>query len=143
MFKTERHPYITADPALGEAGFRPFLPITLVHQQQTLLQVGLLDTGAMVNVMPYPVGLSLGYLWDRQTTRLNLTGNLAQFDARVVLVKATVGAFESVNLAFAWTLAENVPLILGQVNFFMEFDVCFHRSQLYLEVCPKSRKRSS
>jgi hypothetical protein len=32
----------------------------------------------------------------------------------------------------------NVPLILGQVNFFMEFDICFYRSQLQFEISPKS-----
>jgi len=38
---------------------------------------------------------------------------------------------------FAWTRAENVPLILGQVNFFMEFDVCFYRSQLAFNLSPR------
>ena len=45
---------------------------------------------------------------------------------------------ELVRLAFAWTQAENVPLLLGQVNFFMEFDTCFYRSQLAFDVSPKS-----
>ncbi|BAZ09747.1 hypothetical protein NIES4071_15570 [Calothrix sp. NIES-4071] len=38
------------------------------------------------------------------------------------------------------TLANNrkaLPLILGQANFFMEFDVCFYRSQKLFEVTPK------
>jgi hypothetical protein len=29
-------------------------------------------------------------------------------------------------------------LILGQTNFFMEFDVCFYRSHLEFEIRPKS-----
>jgi hypothetical protein len=32
----------------------------------------------------------------------------------------------------------NAPLILGQTNFFMEFDVSFYRSQLEFEIKPKS-----
>jgi hypothetical protein len=80
------------------------------------------------------VWIALGYESERQTTALNLTGNLAQFEARVVLAKAVVGDFEPVKLVFAWTQAENVPLILGQVNFFIEFDVCFYRSQLSFAV---------
>jgi hypothetical protein len=44
-----------------------------------------------------------------------------------------------VQLVFAWTKAVQVPLILGQVNFFMEFDVCFYRSQLYFAVSPKNK----
>ncbi|WP_244913187.1 hypothetical protein [Phormidesmis priestleyi] len=47
-------------------------------------------------------------------------------------VQAIVGEFEPLQLVFAWTQATNVPLILGQVNFFMEFDVCFYGCDLYL-----------
>jgi hypothetical protein len=74
----------------------------------------------------------------QQTTALSLTGNLAHYEARVVVVQAVVGRFEPVQLVFAWTQAVSVPLILGQVNFFMEFDVCFYRSQLQFEVSPKA-----
>ena len=35
--------------------------------------------------------------------------------------------------------ADNVPLLLGQVNFFDEFDVRFRRAQLHFEIEP-SRK---
>lgn len=81
--------------------------------------------------------VEMGYAWERQTTSLSLTGNLAQYEARVVIVQAVVGQFEAVRLVFAWTKTTNVPLILGQVNF-MEFDVCFYRSQLEFSIGPKS-----
>jgi hypothetical protein len=138
MRNAERYPFVSGDAALGEARFRPSLPLTLVHQQGSITASGLLDTGASVNVLPYLVGVELGYEWERQTTALNLTGNLAEYEARVVLVQAIVGQFEPVQLVFAWTQATNVPLILGQVNFFMEFDVCFYRSQLQFEISSKS-----
>jgi len=92
-----------------------------------------------VNVLPYSVGIELGYMWEQQTTALSLTGNLAQYEARVILVQAVIGQFEPVQLVFAWTQAtNNVPLILGQVNFFMEFDICLYRSQLQFRISPKS-----
>jgi hypothetical protein len=138
MRNAQRYPFISADTALGEAGFRPYLPITLVNQKSSVATSGLLDTGATVNVLPYPVGVELGYEWGQQTTALSLTGNLAQYEARVVVVQAVVGRFEPVQLVFAWTQAVSVPLILGQVNFFMEFDACFYRSQLQFEVSPKA-----
>lgn len=138
MRNVQRYPFVTSDAALGEAGFRPYLPLTLIYQQGSVTASGLLDTGASVNVLPYLVGVELGYEWERQTTTLSLTGNLAQYEACVVLVQAFVGNFEPVQLVFAWTQATNVPLILGQVNFFMEFNVCFYRSQLQFELSPKS-----
>jgi hypothetical protein len=42
------------------------------------------------------------------------------------------------QLAFAWTQADDIPLILGQVNFFMEFDVCFYRAQRAFDVRPRN-----
>jgi hypothetical protein len=51
---------------------------------------------------------------------------------------AEIGEFPSVNLAFAWVNKPNTPLILGQTNFFMEFDVCFYRSKLEFDIKPKS-----
>lgn len=33
---------------------------------------------------------------------------------------------------------DNVRLLLGQANFFVEFDVCFYRSQEAFEVRPKA-----
>ena len=138
MRNAERYPFVSGDTTLGEASFRPYLPFTLLNRQFSVRASALLDTGASVNVLPYSVGVELGYDWERQTAALSLTGNLAQYEARVVLVQAVVGQFEPVQLVFAWTQATNVPLILGQVNFFMEFDVCFYRSQLEFAVSPKS-----
>lgn len=137
MLSGERYPFVSSDPTLGEASFRPYLPFTLVHQQVSVTTSGLLDTGASVNVLPYSIGVELGYDWERQITELSLTGNLAQYEARVVLAQAVIRQFVPVQLVFAWTKATNVPLILGQVNFFMEFDVCFYRSQLEFAVSPK------
>jgi len=55
-----RYPYVAADSELGEASLRPFLPLTLTHQGHSIEAVGLLDTGAMVNVLPYQLGIDLG-----------------------------------------------------------------------------------
>ncbi len=142
MPEAERYSYVPTSLALGEAGFRPSLPIPLMSQQGSVTESGLLDTGSTVNVLPYLVGIELGYEWEQQTTALDLTGNLAQYQARAVFTQAVVGNYEPVQLIFAWTQAENVPLILGQVNFFMEFNVCFYRSQLQFDIIPKSQATS-
>jgi hypothetical protein len=139
MPNPEQFPYINPNANMGEAGFRPYLPITLAHQQSSVAVAALLDTGASINVLPYSIGLELGYSWERQTATINLTGNLANYESRIVVVQAFVGKFEPIELVFAWTESTQVPLILGQVNFFMEFDVCFYRSQLYFAVSPKNQ----
>jgi hypothetical protein len=97
----------------------------------------LLDTGATVNVLPYAVGVQLGAIWERQSTPVRLTGNLAACEARALIVSAVIGELPVVRLAFAWARTDDVPILLGQVNFFMEFDVCFYRSRSMFEVRPK------
>jgi hypothetical protein len=142
MSQSQRFPYVEVDRSLGNASALPYLPLTLTYEENTATIPALVDSGAALNVLPYNVGLQLGAVWERQTIAVRLTGNLADFDARAILVTAMVGPFAPVRLAFAWTRNNEVPTILGQVNFFMEFDVCFFRSQSLFEIRPKSPQES-
>jgi hypothetical protein len=137
MVNAQRFPYKIIDSSLGMVDRMPYLPLTLSFNGQSLNTEGLLDTGASVNVLPYELGLQLGLIWEDETLSVLLAGNLARFEARAVVVDTQVSSFPTVNLAFAWTQATNVPLILGQANFFLEFDACFFRRRSEFEVYPK------
>jgi hypothetical protein len=100
---------------------------------------GLLDTGSTVNVLPYATGLQLGLVWEEQTTPVALTGSLGRLPARGVILLGQVEPFPPVELAFAWTKSSEAPLILGQINFFLEFEICFFRAQSAYEVKPRSK----
>lgn len=67
---------------------------------------------------------------------MGLLGNLSPVAARGLVVQAKVAQFRTVDLAFAWVQTDDVPVLLGQMNFFREFDVCFYRSELAFEVRP-------
>jgi len=108
--------------------------MTLSYQERSVSVLGLLDTGSAVKVLPYQVGLRLGAVWEQQTSSVRLTGTLANEPARVLLVHGTIAKFAPVRLAFAWTQTDAVPVILGQVNFFMDFDVCLYRSRSIFEL---------
>lgn len=138
MASVEQYPYVQAGPARGGASLSPYVPIDLILGPARVSGRGLLDSGAAVNVLPHDVGLQLGAVWEHQTTPVQLTGNLAASEARVLVVSATVGKLPPVKLAFAWSLSDTVPILLGQVNFFLEFDVCFFRSRGLFEIRPKS-----
>ncbi|MBL1174782.1 MAG: hypothetical protein FWK01_06615 [Pantanalinema sp. GBBB05] len=137
MVDTQRFPYKIIDSSLGMVDRMPYLPLTLSLDGQSLSTEGLLDTGASVNVLPYELGTQLGLIWENETLSVVLAGNLARFEARAVVVDAQVSSFSRVDLAFAWTRATDVPLILGQANFFFEFEVCFFRARSEFEICPK------
>lgn len=137
MVNIQRFPFLQKYDEFGRAESFPYLPLTLTYRERPLDVLGLLDTGSSVSVLPYEIGLQLGAVWEQQSASVTLTGNLARFPARGLLLSATVGQFEPVSLVFAWTQSEEVPLLLGRLNFFQEFDVCFYGSQLAFEVSPR------
>lgn len=133
-----RFSYTAADDT--PASLMPLLRLSLSTHRHSIEVAGLLDTGSAVNVLPHFVGLELGAVWEEQTTRVPLVGSLGRFEARALVVNAlhpqiTVG--KPVHLVFAWTQAEDVPVIFGQMNFFLEFDVCFYRSQNAFDIRQK------
>src|SRR5438445_4862717 len=105
------------------ASGRPLLPVRLALGTRSLSVEALLDSGADVNVLPWRVGEALGAVWEAQKATLRLAGVLAGTPAMPLLVEATVDDFAPVRLAFAWCRTDEVALVLGQTNFFMEFDV--------------------
>ncbi len=137
MLDGKRFSFTEQVNSLGLSSAMPYLPVKLTYRNLSINATGLLDTGASVNVLPYEMGLQLGAVWEEQTVPVQLSGNLARFEARGLVVSATIAEFSPVLLAFAWTISRETPLILGQMNFFLEFDVCFYRANLVFEVRPK------
>jgi hypothetical protein len=127
MPRTMEFPF-TDDEAL------PMIPITLSYANFFVSANALLDSGSTVNLLPYDIGLQLGAIWERQTVRLPLAGNLAKVEARGLFLHIQIGDLEPVRLAFSWVQASQVPLILEQTNFFREFDVCLQRSRNTIEI---------
>ena len=76
-----RFAYARPDVSRAEGSLLAYVPITLRHDTSVLTVMGLLDTGSTVNVLPYPVGLQLGFVWEQQTTHVHLTGSLARLPA--------------------------------------------------------------
>ncbi len=136
MLNGKRFSFTERTNSLGLSSSLPYLPISLTYQNRSLDTMALLDTGASVNVL-YEIGLQLGAVWKEQTVPVQLSGNLARMEARGLVLSATVADFPPVRLAFAWTQSRDVPSILGHMNFFAEFDVCFYRADLAFEVHPR------
>ena len=139
MLDGKRFPFIERTNSLGLSSTLPYLAIALTYRDRSVEAMAMLDTGASVNVLPYDIGLQLGVVWEEQTVPIQLSGNLAQTEARGLVLSATVAEFPSVLLAFAWTQSREAPLILGHMNFFAEFDVCFYRADLAFELRPRAK----
>jgi hypothetical protein len=128
-------PFLPVSAPQGASFLMPLMPLALRFKAgETVRTHGLIDSGATVSVMPHGLGIRLGAVWEAQTTVVKLTGNLAAYEARALLTEASVGEFAPVRLVFAWTRADTVPLLLGQVNFFEEFNVSLRRAQRVFEI---------
>ena len=138
MRDSQRFDFTHKFDAFGIPDALPQLPLNLMYRDSSIEVSALLDTGASVNVLPYSVGVQLGAIWEDQTTSVILAGNLASVEARGLLVAAQIGDFAPVRFVFAWSRSDDAPLLLGRMNFFLEFDVCFYRSQLIFEIYLKS-----
>lgn len=134
--RAQRFPYVPRDPSFPQASLAPMLSLVFTGSQN-ISASGLVDSGAFINVLPYSLGVKLGFDWDRQTRAISLSGTLASVEARAVLLSAMIGNFAPVRLAFAWARTDNVAILLGQANFFLEFDVCFFRLRRLFELRPK------
>lgn len=113
---------------------RPLVRLTLEYQETQQEVVELLDSGADISVLPYDIGLALGLDWSSQKLSADLGGNLSRFDTRIVVVSGRVADTRPALLVFGWTKAPNVPLILGQVNFFKRYNVHFYGAEDYFEL---------
>jgi hypothetical protein len=137
MLNSQRYIFTERTDSLGRSSIMPYLPLTLTNEGRSAEVTALLDTGASVNVLPYDIGLQLGAIWEDQTVIIPLSGNLASSEARGLVLSGNVPSFSPVLLAFAWTQSRDAPVILGHMNFFSEFNVCFYRHELAFEIQPR------
>jgi hypothetical protein len=82
--------------------------------------------------------LDLGAIWEKQNLSVSLGGNLSLVEAKGIILSAKIAKFPPQRLVFAWAKSNDVPLLLGQMNFLKEFDVCFYGSKLAFDIALKS-----
>ncbi|MBC1238537.1 hypothetical protein [Nostoc sp. 2RC] len=131
-----RFKYSTTSSTQNEFDSLPRIPLVLTRENYRIQANGLVDSGATVNVMPYELGLQLGGIWDERKAIIQLAGNLSNQPAMPFFATSEISNFPPVQLVFAWVSSLNAPLILGQTNFFLQFDICFYRSKFEFEIKP-------
>ncbi|MBD2448120.1 hypothetical protein H6G76_13275 [Nostoc sp. FACHB-152] len=131
-----RFRYSTSDSSQNEFDSLPRIPLILRRGEKSVEVLGLVDSGATVSVLPYEIGIQLGAIWEDSKAIIQLAGNLSNQLAMPFFAHAEIGNYPPVRLAFAWVRKANIPLILGQTNFFLEFDICFYRSKLEFDIVP-------
>ncbi len=97
MLESARFPYLAVTQSPRPTDFMPFLPFKIERDGKSKEVLGLVDTGASVNVLPYKIGLEFGAVWEQQTILFELSGNLANHEARGLLLTAKIANFPSVT----------------------------------------------
>ncbi len=118
----------------------PLIDIQLSNGPKSLAVSALVDSGAALNILPFDVGIELGLVWENQTFLIDLGGVLTGAQAYAVLLQAQITNGQPTQLAFAWVSrpSSEVRLLLGQVNFFQEFDIHFYGNQQLFDIELKS-----
>lgn len=111
----------------------PYAPIFLSNSRFSAQAIALVDSGSEISVLPYSLGLKLGFVWEVEKATISLGGALTGTRAMGVLVIVTIPNLDPVELFFAWSASET-RLILGQTNFFTEFYVSFFQDQSYFQI---------
>ncbi len=99
--------YSTTNATQNEFDSLPRIPLILKRDNQQVEAIGLVDSGATVNVLSYQFGLELGGIWDDRKAIIQLGGNLGSQTAMPFSAIAHVGDYSPIELVFAWV--KNLP----------------------------------
>jgi hypothetical protein len=130
-------PYQFRGTSRDPQALAPLLPVRLNRGGVSVDVVGLVDSGASFSVLPFDIGSQFGVNWS-SLTPIYLSGVLAGTGAKLLAVEGVIGSLPRTPLLFAWCTSNTVPVLLGQVNFFFEFDICFYRSRSEFTVAPRT-----
>jgi hypothetical protein len=120
-----RHVSFDYERVLTPIGFvwLPVARVTLRHGKAALELDMTVDSGADLTMLPYQVGLSLGF--KRGTSRLSMLSGIAG-GTPYLLKKATleIGPIR-LRSRVAWAQTDDVPILLGRCDVFDRLTVSF------------------
>lgn len=108
---------------------RPLAEVTLINEDREVTQWMYADSGADISLIPYSVGKLLKFIL-KPDDEIKEIGGIGGGKVSVVVRKITlkIGSKEF-RSRIAWCLSEDVPLILGRLDVFDVFKVCFDQKE--------------
>ncbi len=129
MLETLTFPFVIWNDYVPDQMARPLVPVTIRYAENEIQTLALLDSDADINLMPFQLGLDLGFDWDTGGDYTGLEGLGGGLAAKKSVADLYLGSWPSIRQIFAWARNDDVPVILGQWNFFEMVDVCISRTQ--------------
>ncbi len=129
MAESLSFPYILSTEYVDDQVTRPFIPVSIRYHGNSVDTMAMLDSGADTSILPYAMGLALGAEWSRQPDLWHLEGFGGELETKKLVVDLIIGDWHPLRILFGWASANDVPVLLGQLNFFYLVDICFYRSR--------------
>ena len=131
-------PYVPVQRGGYPSAPSPLLPVQVTLAGVTMSVTGLVDSGALISVLPMSVGARFGVPWQSLTTSTLIGGVGGGVSAKILTTTCVVSAFPPVLMLFAWAASDDVPTLFGYANFFLEFNVCFFATRGEFTVAPRT-----
>lgn len=109
--------------------FRPVARVFLVKDKVKLPEIFYVDSGADVTLIPRSVGEILGFKVKSPEEITEIKG-IGKQSIPIVIRKATLQINKiKIKTRVAWSLVEEVPLLLGREEFFRYFEIAFVKNR--------------
>ena len=108
---------------------RPIARLILIKGKIKLPEIFYVDSGADVTLIPRSVGELLGFKVKSPEEISEIKG-IGEHGIPIVIRKITFQIGQTkIPSKIAWSLVENVPLLLGREDFFKYFDIVFRKNK--------------
>lgn len=106
----------------------PTVTVEIKYQESSLSCEMLVDAGAYLSMIPYQVGIELGLTISNDEVMEAGGAGGASIPHVVKEVELQIGAY-SIQSRIGWALTDEIPLLLGRLDVFDEFDIEFSQSR--------------
>jgi len=108
---------------------RPVARIILINGSQQVPEMVYVDSGADVTLIPRSVGELLNFKIEADDKIEEIKG-IGERGIPIVIKKIKIKIGEKlIDARIAWSLLEEVPLLLGRVDIFNLFDITFEKER--------------
>lgn len=108
---------------------RPVARIILINGDKQVPEMVYVDSGADVTLLPRSVGELLGFKIEANDKIEEIKG-IGEWGIPIIIKKLKIKIGEKlIDARIAWSLVEEVPMLLGRLDVFKLFDVTFEKER--------------
>src|SRR3989338_10155421 len=119
-------PYKREKSNLFGTVYRPIVAVHFIDRNSEIIQLMYIDSGADITLIPKSIGELLGFDESDEVKEIfSVSGH--KISVIIENAKMKIGRHQF-NARVAWSLHENVPLLLGRLDVFDKFIITFDES---------------